>query len=198
MHNHDSVARLGRQNQPRTTNTTDKDVTMSVRMPGRFCAIVFASVIGMLIGDVGQPRAAEAQLLIAPVVTDQVLPFVQLDQPASFVESVWLANNFSNHAGATVHWSSGPFVHQSQAAHQVDCRISVRTIASAPLAHWSVVSDSDQTDVAAGENLARVSAESNGVGDASFGVSVDFLANDASRIASGNYELIVVATISAN
>lgn len=63
---------------------------------------------------------------------------------------------------------------------------------------WVVTQATDQTNYAAGDEFAIVSATSTGRGDAAFNLFVTFVTTDFSTLRAGTYSTTVIGTVTAN
>ncbi|MCA9062822.1 MAG: hypothetical protein KDA96_07180 [Planctomycetaceae bacterium] len=141
-----------------------------------------------------------------------VLPFLQLDSLYAFANRThsgtttnvlfasqpWMARSNSI-TGATVRLSTDhSFVHVTDPGCRRDARLRIRQLSAAASSGWKMDVQEDQTDHAAGDEIATVQASSTAPGNAVIFLDVTFLTGDLATLKGGDYRLTVVGTISEN
>lgn len=119
------------------------------------------------------------------------------DGPQALPEATWSLTSTES-TGATVELSCGPFSHSTRTTVKTDCKLNLRVLGSAGSASWATLVTSDQTNVAAGDQTAAVSARSSGTGDGSLGLTVTLQSSDFSTLGAGDHVVTITGTISAN
>jgi hypothetical protein len=135
-------------------------------------------------------------LIIAP--QDVHLVHDGSDAPQQFPAQSWqVSGTFPS--GLTVDFSTdGAFRNQRTANAQRDVSLGLTLGASDGSGAWIVAAAQDQSHYATGDITALVRAESDGPGRADLLLDVLFLTGDRSTLPSGDYDLTVTATVSAN
>jgi hypothetical protein len=153
-------------------------------------------LITALWGLIGPSGAALAQSITAPPA--QLVTHDGGDGPQVFAEVAWQLHSELDPSGYTVQWNCGTFQHTGRASLKADCKLQVRVLASGGSANWMVITPSDQTNHAGGDQTAVVAARSTAVGDGEVGLTVTFLDSDFSKLGAGSYTVTVTGTITAN
>jgi hypothetical protein len=117
--------------------------------------------------------------------------------PQVFPEQVWSLTS-NELLGATVQLTAGPFVHATEPSVKVNCKLDLRVVSSQTLALWATVAATDQTNIAAGKQTARVSARSTATGNGTVGLTVTYQNSSFSTTGAGNYSTTVTGTIVPN
>lgn len=122
----------------------------------------------------------------------------QTDNPQAFPAQPWIVRGNSS-AGVTVNFAiTSPFTHATQPEFKRNAKLNLSVGTTQGPATWTVGVAQDQTDFAASDNIAQVSASSSGAGRASLNLGVTFLTDEFGVFAAGNYTTTVVGTVSAN
>jgi hypothetical protein len=121
-----------------------------------------------------------------------------LSEPQAFPEVKWVIINPQGRQGAVVEMSCAAFANTLDAGFRADTRLDLRVIRSNQDADWVVVEPSDQTDVAQGHDTAHTVAMSTERGNGQLGIVVTFLNHDFSQLTTGDYETVLVGTITEN
>ncbi|HVL52134.1 MAG TPA: hypothetical protein VM754_11595 [Actinomycetota bacterium] len=101
--------------------------------------------------------------------------------------------------GATATFAvATPFVHSTAPLVKRDCKLTLAIGTSEAPAGWSVTTANDQTNHALLDTVASVSATSTAAGNASFNLTVTFIDEDYSTLATGSYSTTVTGTVAAN
>ena len=117
-----------------------------------------------------------------------------------FKEVQWDIHNSFQHQGVAVVWTAGSFHmsgSRSAQLNQADTGLAVRIQNSGPQDAWKIAQATDFTDVARGDHSAMVSAVSNQLSEATFGITVMFRKDANSTSAAGTYETLLTGTITA-
>jgi hypothetical protein len=80
----------------------------------------------------------------------------------------------------------------------VDTRLDLRVIQSVDRADWTVATQTDQSDMAQGEEFAHTFAVSRDRGNGQLGIVVTFVNFDFTQLTTGEYETTLVGTITEN
>lgn len=116
----------------------------------------------------------------------------------AFPQQQWLVKG-NVVGGLSVSFATAtPFTHTSAPDFKRDARLNLAVTSSLGPATWTVDQATDQTDYQANDRQAIVLASSDGVGRATFDLGVEFITNGAGTFAAGNYETIIVGTVTAN
>lgn len=96
--------------------------------------------------------------------------------------------------------AQSPFTHTVDNSFKRDAKLTLSLGATLGPAEWTVTQATDTTDYqAGGDSLkAAVTASSNGVGRATFGLAVEFITDNYGTFAAGDYESTIVGTVTAN
>lgn len=122
----------------------------------------------------------------------------QTNNPQAFPAQPWVVRGNSR-AGVNVSFATAtPFVHVDDASFKRDARLSLAVGTVQGPATWTVNVNNDQTNYVNNDNSALVSATSNGVGRATFNLSVTFVTEEFGVFAAGDYLTTVVGTVAAN
>lgn len=121
----------------------------------------------------------------------------ETNNPQAFPAQSWtVKGNTLN--GLTVAFATAqPFVHATNNTFKRNARLELALGGVQGPAAWTVTTAADQTDYVANDNVAQVAAESNGVGRATFNLTVKFLTEEFGVFASGNYSTTVTGTVAA-
>jgi hypothetical protein len=162
--------------------------------------------IGALPCRAAEPAARATQRFVvhippkATIVAPQDMELVHdgTDAPQQFPAQNWqVAGSFPS--GLTVGFSTdGAFQNRKEAEVQRDVLLGLSVGASAGAGSWVVVVAQDRSRYAVGDPTALVRAESDGPGRADLLLNVLFLTGDRRDLQPGDYELTVMATVSAN
>jgi hypothetical protein len=97
--------------------------------------------------------------------------------------------------GATIEFSSGPFLHSQHPQYAAECRLTLRVLQAHRAAEWTVVTAVDQTRGTARES-ATVVAASRDRGSAILGLQATFVPTPGEPLCAGEYVTRVVGLVS--
>ncbi len=134
--------------------------------------------------------------IVAP--SNQVITHDLTDNNQTFPLQTWtvkgnLANGL-NVSFATTH----AFTHSSDANSKRNAQLGLALASSQGAGRWTITKATDATNFASGDELAEVTAVSDGVGRANFNLSVTFVTEEIGLFAAGDYSTTIVGTVSAN
>lgn len=133
--------------------------------------------------------------IVAPAAVS--LTHDQSDNPQAFPAQAWVVRG-NTLAGVTVNFTtSQPFTHATDSSFKRNARLELALGAVQGPAAWQVITAADQTDYVANDNVADVSAQSNGVGRANLNLTVKFITEEFGVFAAGSYTTIVTGTVAA-
>jgi|CXWL01.1.fsa_nt_gi hypothetical protein len=119
----------------------------------------------------------------------------ETDNDQSFPVQQWLVTA-NNAIGATVVFQTDQaFTHTLDNSYKRDAGI---TLALASGAAWTVTVPSATTDYVGGTEVVSVAAGSNTAGSAAFDIGVTLVEETFSDLASGDYEMTITGTLTAN
>lgn len=122
----------------------------------------------------------------------------QTDNPQAFPAQPWVVRGNSR-AGVNVSFATAtPFTHAADSTFKRDAKLNLALGTVQGPATWTVDVNNDQTDYINNDNAALVSASSDGVGRATFNLSVTFVTEEFGVFAAGDYLTTVVGTVTAN
>ncbi len=100
--------------------------------------------------------------------------------------------------GATVQWEASPFRHVGDSEAEADIRMDLSIRHSTQNAQWTAISPTDQTNIANGSRKAGVVAMSTRRGVGQVELVVTFIESPENILVVGDYEAVVIATITEN
>ena len=120
------------------------------------------------------------------------------DQPFGLQQ--WAIQDNDKKNGATVTFQTRTAFRNTTASGTVkrDARLSLSIARQNVGGKWVVTQATDQTNYAAGDELAIVSATSTDMGDATFNIFVTFVTSDFSTMRAGTYSTTVIGTVTKN
>ncbi|MCA9000189.1 MAG: hypothetical protein KDA80_24540 [Planctomycetaceae bacterium] len=118
--------------------------------------------------------------------------------PQRFPPHKWILIAPQSTFGATVTWECGPFQHVDLDGYLADVQLEVSVESRGANNAWGVLVPFDRTFVRHGNNQASVVAHSRHRGNAQVELHVTMLENEQGILASGDYEAVVIATITEN
>jgi len=102
-------------------------------------------------------------------------------------------------AGVNVSFATGTaFVHTTDSTFKRDAQLGLAINSSTGPATWTVGAATDVTNYDASDEVATVTASSDGVGSANFDLDVTFITDTFGSFAAGDYETTVTGTVSSN
>lgn len=121
----------------------------------------------------------------------------ETDNPQAFPAQAWVVKGNST-TGVTVTFATAqPFIHATDANFKRNARLELALGTSQGPAVWQVTAAADQTDYVANDNVAQVTAQSNGVGRANLDLTVKFITEEFGVFAAGAYSTTVTGTVAA-
>lgn len=172
----------------------------------RFIAVLVAMLSTCFVAETSSAQATDSQKftvtvptnisIVAPV--DAALTHDETDSNQPFPSQAWniIANNLS---GVSVSFSTASaFVHTTDPTYQRDARLGLVVSNSSGPGVWTVGQASDSTDYVNTDNVATVTASSNGTSSATFALAVSFITGTYGSFPSGDYETTVTGTVTAN
>jgi hypothetical protein len=122
----------------------------------------------------------------------------ETDNPQAFQPQPWVVRGNSLSGVNVTFATSAPFTHATDSTFKRDAKLNLALGTVQGPATWTVDVNNDQTDYINNDNAALVSATSNGVGRATFNLSVTFVTEEFGVFAAGDYLTTVVGTVTAN
>ena len=116
----------------------------------------------------------------------------------AFAAQSWVVKG-NTLAGVSVAFATGSsFVHTTDNSFKRDATLGLSLASQQGPATWTVTQASDTTDYANSDEIASVTASSNGVGRGTFSLAVTFITDGFGSFAAGTYETTVTGTVTAN
>ncbi|MFG0290213.1 MAG: hypothetical protein ACF8CQ_18685 [Rhodopirellula sp. JB044] len=134
--------------------------------------------------------------ITAPV--DAALTHDETDSNQAFPNQSWtvVGNSLS---GVTVSFATGSaFVHTADPTYKRDAQLGLNVTTSSGPGTWTVNQATDVTDYVNSDNVATVTASSNGTSSATFALAVSFITDAYGSFPSGDYATTVTGTVTAN
>ena len=122
----------------------------------------------------------------------------QTDNPQAFPAQQWVVRGNSREGVNVSFATATPFTHVDDDTFKRNAQLSLALGTVQGPATWTVDVNNDQTDYVNNDNAALVSASSDGVGRATFNLSVTFVTGEFGEFAAGDYLTTVVGTVAAN
>ena len=130
--------------------------------------------------------------------TDVSITHDESDNDQAFPAQQWVVKG-NTLAGVNVSFSTNQsFTHTTDNSFKRDAQLGLSLGSSSGPANWNIGTASDATDYANSDEVATVSATSDGVGSANFDLAVTFVTDVFGSFAAGNYETTVTGTVSSN
>ena len=163
-----------------------------------FVAMFAVASVAMAQSDSQKFTVAVPASLTITAPTDAVLTHDESDNNQAFPAQQWVVRG-NTLSGVSVSFSTAQaFTNTTDASFKRDVSLGLAVSSSTGPAAWSVSQASDTTDYAGSDEVATVAASSDGVGRATFDLSVSFVTDSFGTFAEGNYETTVVGTLTAN
>jgi len=165
----------------------------------RLCAALIASLGGVALAETQTFDVTVPSVLTITPPSAASRNHDTNDADQVFSAQEWtIASNAA--AGASATFTSGVFQHTVAAAYKADCRLQLAVESSEAAASWAITTASDVSDYANGTPVldATVVAASTAAGNASLNLTVTFVQDDYSILASGTYRATVTGTLLAN
>lgn len=120
------------------------------------------------------------------------------DSNQAFPVQLWTVKG-NTLAGVNVSFSTNTaFTHTTDNTWKRDAQLALSVASNQGPATWNVTQGSDATDYGNSDEVATVTASSNGVGRADFNLAVTFVTDTFGTFAAGDYETTVTGTVSSN
>jgi hypothetical protein len=153
---------------------------------------LFAADTGVQNFTVNVPASVS---IVAPAAVS--LTHDQTDNPQAFPAQSWVVKG-NTLAGVTVSFATAaPFVHATDPTYKRNARLELAIGTTQGPAVWQVTAAADETDYVGNDNVATVSAQSNGVGRANLDLTVKFITEEFGVFAAGAYSTTVTGTVAA-
>lgn len=114
-----------------------------------------------------------------------------------FPAQEWIVKGNAS-AGLNVTFATQDTFKHTSGNYQRNARLSLGLGATQGPATWQITKATDVTDYAANDQIADVTASSNGVGRANLALTVAFVTEEFGVFAAGDYDMTVVGTVAAN
>ncbi len=126
-----------------------------------------------------------------------VITHDQTEADQAFPAQQWIVKGNSL-AGVNVSFSTNTaFVHKTDSTFKRNAQLGLAVASSVGPATWTVASAADTTDYINSDEVATVAASSNGVGKATFDLTMKFVTDGFGSFAAGDYESTVTGTVTA-
>ena len=112
--------------------------------------------------------------------------------------SLWWARTASGSGSTVTLFTDQAFQNVGNADYKRDVGLRIPRMYVSPGSGWTYARTADQTDYAAGDEVASVQVSSESTGTALILLQVTFVTGDVSTLAGGRYEVTVTGTISEN
>lgn len=116
----------------------------------------------------------------------------------TFTNSVWMARTASANGSTVTFTTDHAFQNVSAPSLKRDVQLRLPFMFVSPGSGWAFDTNVDQTNYAAGDEVAMVQVSSQTAGVALIFMNVTFITGDVSTLAGGSYEVTVTGTISQN
>lgn len=154
---------------------------------------VFAATTGNQTFTVNVPTSVSITAPTAASINHDETDNLQAFPPQSWV----VKGNAVN--GVNVAFSTAqPFTHSSLSTEKRDAKLDLAVGTTSGPAVWTVGVGTDASNYASNDNVAQVTASSNGVGRANLNLTVSFLTGVYGEFAAGAYSTTVTGTVAAN
>lgn len=116
----------------------------------------------------------------------------------SFPAQPWVVKGNAK-SGVNVTFSTGSaFVNKDDATQKRDAKLTLALGDTAGPGAWTIGNATDTTDYAKNDEVAQVTASSNGVGRANLNLTVQFQTVEYGLFAAGEYSTVITGTVAAN
>ena len=120
------------------------------------------------------------------------------ENPQVFPAQKWNLIAPQSTFGASVQWEASPFRHVGDSGSEADIRMDLSIRHSTQNAKWTAIYPTDQTKIANGRRTANVVAMSTRRGVGQVELVVTFIESPENVLVVGDYEAVVIATITEN
>lgn len=172
----------------------------------RFVAIAAAVLSTCIVADSSSAQVTDSQKFTVTVPTnlsivapiDAALTHDETNSNQPFPAQSWSVVGNSI-AGVSVSFSTASaFVHKADPTYKRDAQLGLAVSTSSGPGTWNVTQTSDTTDYVNTDDVATVTAVSNGTATATFALAVSFITGTYGSFPSGDYETTVTGTVTAN
>ncbi|MBM3964598.1 MAG: hypothetical protein FJ308_05950 [Planctomycetes bacterium] len=175
-----------------------------MRFP-RFLTVAFAFTTVFTCNTVfGQSTANQTFKVIVPTSVSISAPAAvtinhdETNSAQSFPAQAWVVKENAK-SGVNVSFSTGSaFVNNQDATQKHDAKLTLAIGDTAGPGTWTIVNATDTTDYAKNDEVAQVSASSDGVGRANLNLTVQFQTVECGLFAAGEYSTVITGTVAAN
>ncbi len=176
---------------------------MKIRSSVLFGALAICAGIGVRIH--ADTNASQGFRVIVPTTisitappTTAVITHDRSDNNQPFPAQNWIVRgNVPN--GVNVTFSTGSaFVNTIDPSSKRNVQLGLGIDSTQGPGSWRISQATDTTNYLLADEIAQVTAASNGSGSANFNVSVTFVTEDFDLFTAGNYEVTVFGTVAAN
>ncbi len=132
----------------------------------------------------------------APV--DATATHDESDNDLAFPAAAWTVSGNAISGVGVSFATATAFVHSTDATFKRDAQLDLAVNTTDGPANWVVSTATDVTDYASNDNVATVTAGSDGVGLATFDLTVTFVTETFGTFAAGDYATTITGTVTAN
>ena len=163
----------------------------------------FVAVVAVASAALAQSGSQKYTVVVPSSLTitapaDVSLTHDESDNDQAFPAQQWVVKGNSLNGVSVSFATSQAFKHTTEPTYKRDLTLGLAVASSNGPATWNVTQASDTTDYVGSDEVATVAASSNGVGRATFDLSVTFITDSFGTFAAGSYETTVVGTLTAN
>jgi hypothetical protein len=175
-----------------------------MRFP-RFLTVAFAFATVFTCNTVfGQTTANQTLKVIVPTSVSISAPSAatithnETNSAQAFPAQQWVVKGNAK-SGVNVSFSTGSaFVNKDDATQKRDAKLTLAIGDTAGPGTWTLGNPSDTTDYSKNDEVAQVTASSNGVGRANLNLTVEFQTVEYGLFAAGEYSTVITGTVAAN
>jgi len=163
-----------------------------------FALCLFATTASAQVSDTQKFTVTVPTNLSITAPVDAAITHDETNSNQSFPAQAWtvVGNSVS---GVTVSFATAtPFVHATDPSYKRDVQLGLAVGTSSGPGTWTVSQASDTTDYDNNDDVAAVTASSNGTSSATFNLAVSFITDVYGSFPAGNYETTVTGTVTAN
>lgn len=172
----------------------------------RCIAVVAAVLSATLVAGTASAQVTDSQKFTVTVPTnisivapiDAALTHDETNSNQPFPSQAWtvVGNSLT---GVSVSFSTATaFVHSADPQYKRDAQLGLAVTTSSGPGTWTVGQASDSTDYVNTDNVATVTASSNGTSSATFALAVSFITGTYGSFPAGDYATTVTGTVTAN
>ncbi len=126
---------------------------------------------------------------------EQQLVHDESNEAQAFLPQQWTVRGNTDAGVSVTFEATTPFRHTTQPNFERDVALALSVDSVSGPASWTITAESAESNYAAGNSTAIVSAGSNGVGRARLSLSVSFITDNFGTFATGDYLTTVVGTV---